>query len=103
MSTAYDEREAFKSESIKNQCKNRSLAHGCIFAILGSEEMYRPSIFRAIIMKKLPLSVSSFEKLIRDDYLYVDKTKTIYELIEAKRFIFYHALDALVNRYLYPL
>ena len=39
-------------------------------------------------MKKLPRSVSSFEKLIRDDYLYVDKTKTIYELIEADQFYF---------------
>ena len=39
-------------------------------------------------MKKLPFSVSSFEMMIRDDYLYVDKTRTIYELIEAKRFYF---------------
>ena len=40
MSTDYDERDAFKSEGIINQCKNRSLAHGWIFAILGLEEVY---------------------------------------------------------------
>ena len=38
--------------------------------------------------EEIALSVSSFEMMIRDDYLYVDKTKTIYELIEAKRFYF---------------
>ena len=30
--------------------------------------------------KKLPIGIQEFEKLITGDYLYVDKTKYIYEL-----------------------
>ena len=32
-------------------------------------------------MKKLPIGIQTFEKIIIDDYLYVDKTKQIYDLI----------------------
>ena len=32
-------------------------------------------------LRKMPIGVQSFEKLIRDHYLYVDKTKYIYELV----------------------
>ena len=34
------------------------------------------------IMKKLPIGVSSFESIITDGLVYVDKTKIIYELIQ---------------------
>ena len=33
-------------------------------------------------MKKLPIGIQTFEKLINDDHLYVDKTKLIYQLIQ---------------------
>jgi hypothetical protein len=32
-------------------------------------------------MKNLPLSVQTFSKFVKGNYLYVDKTKSIYELI----------------------
>ncbi|MEO1954035.1 MAG: AAA family ATPase, partial [Campylobacterales bacterium] len=32
-------------------------------------------------MKKLPLGIQTFERIINDDYLYIDKTKEIYSLI----------------------
>jgi len=39
-------------------------------------------------LKKLPLSVSTFKKLIEDDYVYVDKTESIYSLIQSGRHYF---------------
>jgi len=39
-------------------------------------------------MKKLPLSLQTFEKIIKDDCLYVDKTKDIYRLITWGDYIF---------------
>lgn len=33
------------------------------------------------LMKKLPIGIQSFEKLIKDNYLYVDKTLNIFRLI----------------------
>ena len=33
-------------------------------------------------MKKLPIGISTFRKIIEDDYVYVDKTKVALELIE---------------------
>ncbi len=40
-------------------------------------------------MKKLPVDVSSFENLISDGYLYIDKTRHIYNLVTAtSRFYF---------------
>jgi len=34
-------------------------------------------------MKKLPIGIQTFEKLINDDCLYIDKTKLIYQLIQS--------------------
>lgn len=39
-------------------------------------------------MKKLPVDVSSFPLMIRDNYLYIDKTKNIYDLITRRRLYF---------------
>jgi hypothetical protein len=39
-------------------------------------------------MKKLPIGISNFKKLIKEDYIYVDKTKYIYELVESGGYIF---------------
>ncbi|MGC8734472.1 MAG: AAA family ATPase, partial [bacterium] len=39
-------------------------------------------------MKKLPIGISDFKKLIKGDYIYVDKTKYIYELVESGGYIF---------------
>ncbi len=33
-------------------------------------------------MKKLPIGISDFKKLITNNYIYVDKTKYIYEYIK---------------------
>jgi hypothetical protein len=32
-------------------------------------------------MKKLPIGIQSFEKIRKEDYLYVDKTEYIYRLV----------------------
>ncbi|MEZ4888809.1 MAG: AAA family ATPase [Chitinophagales bacterium] len=39
-------------------------------------------------MKKLPLAKSSFEKIIKEGYIYVDKTKDIYDLINYSPYAF---------------
>jgi len=39
-------------------------------------------------MKKLPISRQTFEKIIKDNYLYVDKTKNIHRLITSEDYIF---------------
>jgi len=39
-------------------------------------------------MKKLPIGIQTFEKIINGDYLYIDKTKDIYELITTNSYIF---------------
>jgi len=39
-------------------------------------------------LKKLPIGQSSFERIIKDNELYVDKTKKIYELINSTKFNF---------------
>ncbi len=39
-------------------------------------------------MKRLPIGVSTFEKLLSENYLYVDKTEIIYDLITKGRFYF---------------
>ncbi len=39
-------------------------------------------------MKKLPIGLNSLKNIIRDGFLYVDKTKKIYELIESGRYFF---------------
>ncbi len=39
-------------------------------------------------MKKLPIGISDFKKLIEGDYIYVDKTKYIYEILKNGGYIF---------------
>lgn len=39
-------------------------------------------------MKKLPLDVSTYKTMVTDGYLYVDKTKRIYDLITSARYYF---------------
>ncbi len=39
-------------------------------------------------MKKLPIGISTFEKIIKDNYVYVDKTKEAFELIENGQYYF---------------
>ncbi|MCX7871075.1 MAG: AAA family ATPase, partial [bacterium] len=34
-------------------------------------------------MKKLPIGISDFKELITNNYIYVDKTKYIYELLSS--------------------
>ncbi|MBI4777354.1 AAA family ATPase, partial [Candidatus Desantisbacteria bacterium] len=34
-------------------------------------------------MKKLPIGIQTFEKIILENYCYADKTKIIYELINS--------------------
>ncbi len=39
-------------------------------------------------MKKLPIGISDFKELITNNYIYVDKTKYIYELVNNGGYIF---------------
>ena len=39
-------------------------------------------------MKKLPIGICTFEHIINDDYLYIDKTKLALDLIEDNRYVF---------------
>ncbi|WP_459997166.1 AAA family ATPase, partial [Marinitoga arctica] len=39
-------------------------------------------------MKKLPIGVQDYKEIIIEDYIYVDKTKYIYELINSGKFYF---------------
>ena len=39
-------------------------------------------------LKKLPLGISDFRKIIEGDYVYVDKTKLIYELVTSGEYYF---------------
>ena len=39
-------------------------------------------------LKKLPIGISTFSKIIEDDYIYVDKTKIAQDLIESGQYYF---------------
>ncbi|RME19007.1 MAG: hypothetical protein D6799_02105, partial [Bacteroidetes bacterium] len=39
-------------------------------------------------MKKLPIGIQSFEEIITDNYIYVDKTPFIYQLISEGKYYF---------------
>jgi len=39
-------------------------------------------------MKKLPIGIQTFENIIQEDYLYVDKTATIHKLIAEGKYYF---------------
>ena len=39
-------------------------------------------------MKKLPVGISSFSKLIENDYIYIDKTKYLYDMINSGELYF---------------
>ncbi len=39
-------------------------------------------------MKKLPLGIQTFAELIQEDYLYIDKTRHIADLIQAGKYLF---------------
>lgn len=42
-------------------------------------------------MKKLPVGILTFSKIIEDDYLYIDKTEIACSLIERYQYIFCRA------------
>lgn len=48
-------------------------------------------------MKKLPIGESSLKSIITGDFVYVDKTKIIYELLTSSKYFFSPALADLVN------
>ncbi len=39
-------------------------------------------------MKKLPIGISDFKELITNNYIYVDKTKYIYDILNSSEYIF---------------
>jgi hypothetical protein len=39
-------------------------------------------------MKKLPLGIQNFSEIIKEGYLYVDKTQQIAELMQAGKYLF---------------
>lgn len=40
------------------------------------------------MVKKLPVGIQSFREIIEGDYVYVDKTRAIYELIDSGKYFF---------------
>ena len=52
-------------------------------------------------LKKLPIDVSAFDIMIEKNYLYIDKTEIIHDLITEGRFYFLSRLVDLVNRYFF--
>ncbi|MCS7164698.1 MAG: AAA family ATPase [Candidatus Calescibacterium sp.] len=49
--------------------------------------------------KKLPIGVSSFEKIRSDNYYYVDKTQYIKKLVDQGGYYFFHDHADLENHY----
>ena len=47
-------------------------------------------------MKKLPIGIQTFSKIIDGNYLYIDKTKEVLELIENNKTIF---MSVKLNRF----
>ena len=41
------------------------------------------------IMKKFPIGIQTFSELIQEDYIYIDKTKNIYEMITTGKCYFF--------------
>ncbi len=39
-------------------------------------------------LKKLPIGIQTFSEIIEENYLYVDKTKEAYEVIENYKYVF---------------
>ena len=39
-------------------------------------------------LKKLPIGISTFSRIIEENYLYIDKTKEAYELIDDYKYAF---------------
>ncbi len=39
-------------------------------------------------MKKLPIGIQTFSEIIKEEYLYIDKTQKIAELLEAGKYLF---------------
>ncbi|RKZ38288.1 MAG: hypothetical protein DRQ49_14670, partial [Gammaproteobacteria bacterium] len=37
-------------------------------------------------MKKLPIGIQTFSEIIKEDYLYVDKTRQISDLLQAGKY-----------------
>lgn len=46
-------------------------------------------------MKKLPIGIQTFSEIIKDNYLYIDKTKEAYDLITNHKYIFLFPSKAL--------
>ncbi len=39
-------------------------------------------------MKKLPIGIQTFREIIKGDYVYIDKTKEVLELIKNYKYVF---------------
>ena len=39
-------------------------------------------------LKKLPIGIQTFDKIIKENYLYIDKTNIAYNLIENYNYVF---------------
>jgi predicted AAA-ATPase/PD-(D/E)XK nuclease superfamily protein len=40
------------------------------------------------MLKKLPINISSFKRMVEGNYIYVDKTRIIYDILEREKFLF---------------
>jgi hypothetical protein len=52
-------------------------------------------------MKKLSIGIQTFSELIEDNYIYVDKTRIIHEMITTGKYYFYLVHAVLENHYSY--
>ncbi len=50
------------------------------------------------MLKKLPIGIQTLSQIIKDGYVYVDKTRYIYELLQGK-YYFFPGRDALAKAY----
>ena len=64
-----------KQDGLKNPCNSVNNKELTIV------DKIRPRCYNSITMKNLPLSIQTFSKFVEGNYLYVDKTKSIYNLI----------------------
>ncbi len=51
-------------------------------------------------MKKLPIGIQTFQKIRKDDYVYVDKTDLAVDLISRYQYVFYPAPGGLGKAFL---
>ena len=50
-------------------------------------------------MQKLPIGIQTFSQIIKDNYIYVDKTKYALDIIQNYKYVFYPVQEDLEKVY----